>query len=700
MGEITLQYPAWFIGLCLLLGAAYAGTLYFREHTFREKAGWLNPLLAALRFLAVSLLAFLLLEPLVQRRETSTQEPIVIYAQDASESVAAEMEAEQRKAYQQGVQDWLDDLKAEKEVAYYAFGESVRPGPADTFSDKKTDISALLDELYSRYSNQNLGAVVLATDGLYNMGSNPLYAVEKLGVPVFTVALGDTLPKRDVVLKRVFHNRIAYLGDRFTVQLDVAAKACAGNAVNLNVFQVEDGDSRLLEQRQIQIDRNDFFRTEEVELEAKQSGVQRYRVALSPVSGEVSTANNRKDFFIDVLDARQQVLLMALAPHPDVTALRQALLRNKNYEVTVSYAEDFNGTFRDVDFAVLHQLPSAESPNSAAIFDALQRENIPRLLIVGTQTDITALNRVQDLVRIQLSGTEPNAVQARVAPGFTFFTLSEGLKGMLPSFTPVSVPFGEYSIRPSAQAVLYQRIGKVDTRYPLLVLGEKDGIRSGVFCGEGLWRWRLFDYLQNDSHELFEELVGKTVQYVSLKEDKRRFRVSPLKAIFQENETVYFNAELYNENYELINEPDVTLSLVQDNGDEFSYTFDKKDRAYILNAGTLPVGAYRYRAATTHSGQSFTAEGQFSIEPIQLELYETVADHQLLQLLNDRSGGQRFYPGQWDALREQINALPSLKPVLYENLRNLPLINLRWVFFILLVLLSVEWFLRRYFGGY
>ncbi len=700
MGDITLQYPVWFIGLCLLLGALYAGLLYFREATFREKAAWLSPLLAAARFLAVSLLAFLLLEPLVQGRETSAQEPIVVFAQDVSESVAAEMDAEAQSAYREGLTAWQKQLGDDKELVPYSFGESIRTGLEDTLSDKKTDISALLDELYNRYSNQNLGAVVLATDGLYNMGSNPLYAVEKLGVPVFTLALGDTLPKRDVVLKRVFHNRIAYLGDRFTVQLDIAAKACAGNTIQLNVYRVEEGESRLLEQRRLAIDRNDYFRTEELELEAVESGVQRFRIALSTLDGEVSTANNRKDFFIDVLDARQQVLILALAPHPDLTALKQALLRNKNYEVRVRYASEFSGAFRDVDFAILHQLPSTESPNSPAIFEALQRENIPRLIIVGSQTDIAALNRVQDLVRIQLSGAEPNDVQARVAPGFTYFTLSEELKGLLPNFTPVAVPFGEYALGPSAQAVLYQRIGKVDTRYPLLALGEKGGVRTGLFCGEGLWRWRLFDFLQNESHERFEELIGKTVQYVSLKEDKRRFRVSPLKTIFQENERVYFNAELYNENYELINNPDVSLQLTQDNGDEFGYTFDKKDRAYVLNAGILPVGTYRFKASTRHSGQTFQAEGQFSIEPIQLELYETVADHQLLRLISDRSGGQLFYPGQWDALQDRIQTLDTLKPVLYQNVRNQPLINLQWVFFILLFLLSLEWFLRRYFGGY
>ena len=54
------------------------------------------------------------------------------------------------------------------------------------------------------YSNQNVGAVILASDGIYNEGSNPLYANFELNAPIHVIALGDTVPSRDVILKRVF----------------------------------------------------------------------------------------------------------------------------------------------------------------------------------------------------------------------------------------------------------------------------------------------------------------------------------------------------------------------------------------------------------------------------------------------------------------------------------------------------------------
>ncbi|MEZ4950467.1 MAG: hypothetical protein R2784_13925 [Saprospiraceae bacterium] len=48
-------------------------------------------------------------------------------------------------------------------------------------------------------------------------------------------------------------------------------------------------------------------------LEANQSGVQRYRILVNSVNGEVTTGNNVQDIFIDVLDARQKILIVANA---------------------------------------------------------------------------------------------------------------------------------------------------------------------------------------------------------------------------------------------------------------------------------------------------------------------------------------------------------------------------------------------------
>lgn len=698
MESISFQYPAWYLLLCLFLGLAYAMALYYKDKTFIEQSPWLNRGLGIIRFLAATLLAILLLQPLLTSLITDTKKPVIVLAQDQSESVATTLKEEALESYKSAWQDLKEKLGEKYEVKEYAFGSEVREGVDFEMTDKISNLSSVVQEVSDLYGNQNLGALVLATDGIYNEGSNPLYLGTKLNAPVYTVALGDTVQKKDLILKRVFHNKIAYLGDKFSVQMDIAARNCAGAATTLTVSKIDGNNNRVLQQIPVSINQNDFFNTRELILDASESGVQRYRVSLSPVSGEVTTANNTKDFFVDVLDARQKLLIVANAPHPDISALKQTLEQNKNYQITTAYISNLKVNVAEFDFVVLHNLPSSKN-DASAIFNVLNSRKIPRMFIVGTQTNLSRFNQVQPLLTIQGDQRNTNDVQGIVNPNFSLFTIDESLRTNLPAFNPLTAPFGDFQVNGDAQVLLYQRIGKVETKYPLLVFGEDSGVKTAVLAAEGLWRWRLFDYLQHQNHDIFEELIGKNFQYVTIKADKRRFRISVSKTIFNENEPVILDAELYNESYELINEPDVSLTITNSEGKEFNYTFDKTAKGYTLMAGVFPVGNYRFKGNVTFNGQNLTNEGLFSVQPIQLEIYETTADHGMLRRLSDEFGGQVFYQNQ---LQELGAALldKDIKPVIYSTQKNRSVINLKWIFFLLLGMLSLEWFLRRYFGAY
>ncbi len=684
--------------MCLLLGLAYAAGLYFRDKTFAEQSPWLRRGLGAVRFASATLLAILLLQPLLKSLLTDTKKPVVVLAQDQSESIGTSLNGDALATYRAGWENLRAELAKKYEVKEYAFGSEVREGVNFEMTDKVSNLSQMVTEVLQQYDNQNLGALVMATDGIYNEGSNPLYAGTKLNVPVFTVALGDTVQRKDLVLKRVFHNKIAYLGDKFNVQIDIAARNCTGSTTTLSISKIEGSATKNLQQIPIPIDKSDFFTTREIVLDASQAGVQRYRLTLTSVQGEASPVNNSKDFFVDVLDARQKLLILANAPHPDVSALKQTLERNKNYVVTVAYIKTLKENVADFDFVVLHNLPSSTN-DASAVLNVLNARKISRMFIVGTQTNLTRFNQVQPLLTIQGDQRNTNEVQGILNPSFSLFTLDETLQNNLPVFNPLIAPFGDFQARGNAQVLLYQRIGRVDTKYPLLLFGEENDIKVAVLAAEGIYRWRLFDYLQHQNHDIFAELVGKNFQYVTVKADKRRFRISVSKRIFNENEPVLLDAELYNESYELINEPDVSLSITNSEGKDFNYIFNKTSKSYTLNAGVFPVGDYRFRGSVLHNGQNLTFDDQFSVQPIQLELYETTADHAMLRRLSQEFGGQFFYPGQLASLSDTLLA-KDIKPVIYSTSRTRSVINLKWIFFLLLGMLSLEWFLRRYFGAY
>ncbi|MBK6667083.1 MAG: hypothetical protein IPG48_13310 [Saprospiraceae bacterium] len=113
----------------------------------------------------------------------------------------------------------------------------------------------------------------------------------------------------------------------------------------------------------------------------------------------------------------------------------------------------------------------------------------------------------------------------------------------------------------------------------MIAFDEKEGIKTCVINGEGIWKWRLFDKLQHNNYDLVQELVGKTLLLTSVKADKRKFRQIS-KNLYKDNEPIVFDAQLYNDSYELVNESDVKLVIKDENGKEYAFTFNKTHNYY------------------------------------------------------------------------------------------------------------------------
>jgi hypothetical protein len=188
------------------------------------------------------------------------------------------------------------------------------------------------------------------------------------------------------------------------------------------------------------------------------------------------------------------------------------------------------------------------------------------------------------------------------------------------------------------------------------------------------------------------------VQYLAAKNDRKQFRATAAKNVFNENESVVIDAELYNESYELINEPDATVIIRNEDGDEFPFQFTKTTNSYILDASYFPEGNYSFDASVNYNNKTLKDNGAFSILPVKLEALNTTANHKLLNQLAVQSGGEMIYPDQINQLQNLIAQNTSSKPVMHEITKTQSIINLRWVFFIILGLLSLEWVIRKYNG--
>ncbi|NND77781.1 MAG: VWA domain-containing protein [Flavobacteriales bacterium] len=693
MSFIT-EYPIWFLVFCIAAGLLYAFILYRKDTNFEDKNG-LKWTLSIIRAISVTAISFFLLGPLLRSLDKTVEKPIIVFAQDNSGSIILNKDSSIIKnEFLPQFQEILNSFGENYEVLSYSFGEEVNKDGEIDFSDKQTDISFLFDEVYNRLSNRNLGAIILSSDGIYNRGTSPIYRSKQLNVPLYTIALGDTTQKRDLILQDVAHNRLAYLGNSFPLEVIIRSNDLEGKQARLKVAH----EGKVLVQQDISIDKKNFLTSVPIKLDATKTGKQRFNISLSPIAGEFIKQNNYRTIYIDVLDSRQKVLLLANSPHPDIAAIQSSITSNSNYEVEIKMADDPIGNINDFQLVIFHQLPS-RSYRMDQVISQSEQLRIPRLFVLGAQNDYSNLESRNLGLSVERFNGTTNEVHAGYNSSFSLFKLGDDIERKLNKFPPLTSPFGNYKVGGNAESLFTQRVGQVSTSDPLFVFTEINEQKNGFVVGEGFWKWRLFDQLENGDHDFSDNIMQKTVQFLSARKDKRLFRVYG-KNEFKENEAILMDAELYNESYEAINDPDVEITFKNENDATFNFTFSKTENGYRLNAGTLPAGEYNYTAKTELNDQVLTSSGRISVLQVLAEVSNTTADHQLLYNLANNSNGKMYYPDQLEELKQEILARKEIVPVSYTRQKLSELIDLKWPFFLILLLLSIEWFFRKRHGAY
>ncbi|MBI3519614.1 MAG: hypothetical protein HY062_09695 [Bacteroidetes bacterium] len=674
--EFISNYPWYYTLLCLVAGFVFSAALYFRDKQNAERSKGLLYGLAALRFASVSLIALLLLDIFIKRLVNETEKPVIILAQDNSSSITAGKDSVQLKTeYVKALNSFINAVKDKYDVKAYQFDSEVKPSETFDFKGKETDISKLFIDLENNYANKNIGAIVLATDGIYNKGTNPLYSIHKFNAPIYTIALGDTIPLKDAWIQSINHNQVAYLGNSFPAEVVLNAIDLKDKAVTVSVIH----DGKTLKSENITINSNSYSSTLNFLLDADKSGIQKYTITISTLDEDKNKQNNTQSFMIDVIDNREKVLILANAPHPDIAALEQSIASSQTYEVEVALVNEFTKPLKPYSLIIIHQVNTIPQRISNEL-----NVNNQSVFFINSSSKAGFNNKT-------------NEVEGVYDKTFSLFTLSDDLKNYIKNFPAVISPFKNHQAPNGANTLISQRIGVVDTDEPLMTFMESNGIKTCHFSGDGLWRWRMRDFADHNNHNLFNELISKTVQYLSVKADKSFFRVFT-KKIINENESIDFTAEVYNQSYELVTEPDVTLILKDSKGKAYNYTFSKKQTMYSLSAGQFAAGEYSYEAKVKYGDKLYTKSGMVIIKEIISEKINTVANHQLLFQISKQSGGKLVYANQLEQLQKEILASDSIKSITYSHKQLTDLVNLKWIFFIILALLATEWFLRKYNG--
>jgi hypothetical protein len=679
MFSITTELPIYYSVLCILLGVIYAYFLYRKNRFFSKK---LTTVLFVFRALVVSVLFFLLLNPLSSVTETIEERPIIILAQDASVSTSLD------SSDYQNLINLKNKLSSDFDVITYNYSDQIKEGFTTDKTGSSTNISQLLDEVDLKHSGRNLTGVVLSWDGLYNQGSNPLSHKIAKSIPFYTIPLGDTSVLKDVRISEIQHNEISFLGNTAPVKVNIQTEKCKGEYITIKLFSEE----KLIEHKKLKINSNSEFVKTDFTIKNSSLGLHKYKVVVSSVSNEKSIENNSRSFYVEVLDSKYKILILYDAIHPDISAIKSVLDKNKNYEIEKEKLSDFNSNYDKYNLVIYF----AFSDNKLEKLEKLKSSDVSLLLLVGPNS-VSKLNYLYPSGKV-VGKNKSQEVTASYNADFSKFNVSTNLQNYLTDLPPLLSPFGTYNQSLNSEIVLYQKIGLYTTEKPLIIVDNNSEKKYSVVYSEGLWKWKINDRNDNNLHQNFDELFSKIAQFLLIKEDKSRFRINYDKKIIQGKDMNFF-AEYYNENYELNNEKDVSLHIKNKDGVIYDYVFSKNtNSSYFLRVSSLSEGSYSFIAEYNNSEQ--IVKGEFTILPKQIESKISTANHQILYQLSTESNAHMFDNFNTDQIVDTLKNNPLNKTLLHTSEKVKSVINIKWILILILLFILIEMVVRRYNGTY
>jgi len=341
----------------------------------------------------------------------------------------------------------------------------------------------------------------------------------------------------------------------------------------------------------------------------------------------------------------------------------------------------------DYQVVIMHQLPSAGMINKQ-----LQLDKKPVWYILGSQSNIALFNEQQKMINAVPSGAHD--VLAAYNPAFNTFILPQNIQAIMDKMPPLTSPVNNLQLSHAANVLFSQRTAEANAN-PVWVLVQ-GSVPTAVLSGEGIWRWRLYEYKNFGKHEVIDECIRQTVSFLSANSNESPFRVELPKFEWSDQEAITLNAYLLNANNEQVNTPDAQITITDSAGNKQNFSFERSGSAYRLNLGIRAGGTYTYAAHINYNGTTHNANGSFVVESIPLELMETGADYPLLYSLAKKYNGGLVPAANMSALYDTIVHNDTIKPVIQTTTESVPLIDRKWFFFLILLFATGEWLLRKY----
>lgn len=667
--------------LLIVVAAIIALLMAFFQYYYKSKdRSKTNILLLFLRFLSIFSLLVLIINPKIESNKIENIRPVLNVLVDNSASIAYANE-------QDKVSNFVTNLKENSalnqkfDINYYTFSDRLSVQDTLAFNAHKTTIITPLQELQELYKDR-MAPTLLITDGNQTQGVS--YAYYKAKNPIYSVVVGDTLQYDDLKISQINVNSYTNLNNNFPVEIFIQYKGKESINKSISVTQ----NNTVVFKKNLAFSKEKLSQRIQFNLKAHAIGIQNYHVQVASLENEKNTINNSKSFSIEVVDEQAKILILSAVNHPDIGMIRRSISSNKQHKVELQNDLNKKYQYKDYQLVILYQ-PTSEF---AKIFEDIESEQANVFIITGPKTDWRFLNKAQPFFTKKAISKKESYFPV-YNPDFNEF-ITEDIQ--FSEFTPLTGYFGELVFNVPFKTVLYQRVLSFETKNPLLATFTLDNRRGALLSGSDSWKWRMQSKVTQNTFQQFDQFFNKLIQYLSSTKKYDRLEVEYNPFVYA-NENVIIKAQYFDANYVFDTNASLTLSLTNKTTKEQSiFPFTLKNNYYEVVYSDLEAGDYSFSVQT--KDKSIRKYGSFSVLTYDVEQQLATANVKDLKLLAKASGGISTAIDNTEPLITQLIEDNQYRIIQTSKRHLQALIDWQWLLALTLFLLTLEWFIRKYYG--
>ena len=652
---------------------------YLKSKKERTKRSFM---LALLRFVSIFGILLLLINPKFTNTSYILEKSNLVLAVDNSQSINYFKSTDEVTAFVASIRE-NKNIQEKYNISTFTFGNTLKAQDTFSFSENQTNVTSAFKELQDIYKGK-VAPTVIITDGNQTYGEAYQYAAKKYKQDVYPVIVGDTTSYQDLKISQLNANRYAFLNNKFPVEIIANYNGNSAVSTKLNVFQ----NGRVIYSKPLSFSKEKTSEIVQVTLPVTSIGVKTYTVSLQALDAEKNTVNNKKSFGIEVIDERTNVLILTSIIHPDLGTLKKAIESNEQRNVTIKKSDEPDINLKDYQAVLLYQPNVSFKP----YYETIKTLGINTFTITGTRTDYRFLNDNGELFTRELSA-QVEDYQAEFNSNFSTFQVDDiGFS----NFPPLVDEFGEVSIKKAHTPLLMQTISGLPTGSSLLTTIEDGAQRHAVLFGEGIWRWRAQSYLDNQSFEPFDEFVGKLIQYLASKERRNRLNIN-YNSFYNGGDNIVIAAQYFDKNYEFDARAKLSMVVIGErNNTRQEIPMVLKNNRYEVDLSSLTPDSYKF--SVTVAGESISRSGNFEIIEFNVEQQFLSANVTPLQQIATNTNKELYSMGNSAQLITNLLENETYNPIQKQQKQIKPLIDWYYLLGIIILTLSLEWFIRKYNG--